>query len=137
MVCHSVLKVKTVPIPALPILEEPRVYPYPCGTLCTIPPYLVNLRPQAPQLLCSTSPTSYYHQLVELATSYQYRAQAAQFSFFGLFWTFSLYGLLSDPQCSKLLFTTLYYVSTPVCIYTNTEHPAFCILQYIVYIYYK
>jgi hypothetical protein len=32
-VCCGVSKVKTVPVPALPVLEEPRVYPYPCGTL--------------------------------------------------------------------------------------------------------
>jgi len=32
-VCHGVPKIKTVPVPALPVLETPRVFPYPCGTL--------------------------------------------------------------------------------------------------------
>jgi hypothetical protein len=32
-VCCSVPKCNTVPVPALPVWEEPRVYPYPCGTL--------------------------------------------------------------------------------------------------------
>ena len=46
------------------------------------------------------------------------------------------------PNRSPLLFTTLYYVSSPVCIYTSTELPAFCILyfycqQYCIYLLYK
>jgi hypothetical protein len=32
-VCCGVPKCNTVPVPAVPVLEEPRVYPYPCGTL--------------------------------------------------------------------------------------------------------
>jgi hypothetical protein len=33
VVCHGVPKSTTVPIPALPVLETPQVYPYPCSTL--------------------------------------------------------------------------------------------------------
>ena len=32
-VCCSVPKTRTIPEPALPVLEAPRVYPYPCSTL--------------------------------------------------------------------------------------------------------
>jgi hypothetical protein len=32
-VCCGVPKCNTVPVPVIPVLEEPRVYPYPCGTL--------------------------------------------------------------------------------------------------------
>ena len=32
-VCYGVPKIKTILIPALPILETPQVFPYPCGTL--------------------------------------------------------------------------------------------------------
>jgi hypothetical protein len=32
-VCHSVPKSSTIPVPTVPVLEAPRVYPYPCETL--------------------------------------------------------------------------------------------------------
>ena len=31
-------KSTTVPVPALPVLENPRVFPYPCGTLSLVEP---------------------------------------------------------------------------------------------------
>jgi hypothetical protein len=33
---HGVPKSNTVPVPALPVLETPQVFPYPCGTLVVI-----------------------------------------------------------------------------------------------------
>jgi hypothetical protein len=36
VVCRSVLKPNTVPIPALPILENPWVFPYPCRSLVVL-----------------------------------------------------------------------------------------------------
>jgi hypothetical protein len=35
-VCHGVPKIKTVPVPTLPVLETPRVFLYPCRTLATL-----------------------------------------------------------------------------------------------------
>ena len=32
-VCHGAPKIKTVTVPALPVLETPQVFPYLCGTL--------------------------------------------------------------------------------------------------------
>ena len=43
--CRGVSKVKTVPVPAIPVLEEPRVYPYPCGTLVSPELQSVDLKP--------------------------------------------------------------------------------------------
>ena len=43
-VCHGVPKSTTVPVPALPILENPRVFLYPCQTLLES-----NLNFQTPQ----------------------------------------------------------------------------------------
>ena len=33
MVCRGVPKSTTIPVPMLPVLETPQVYPYPCSTI--------------------------------------------------------------------------------------------------------
>ena len=53
VVCCSVLKCNTVPIPAIPILEELQVYPYLCGTLLTCRWTPSSLYPYWLQIFCN------------------------------------------------------------------------------------
>ena len=51
-VCRGVAKARTVPVPVTPVLESPRVYPYPCSTLSTDESALDDLG------ICGTSAAS-------------------------------------------------------------------------------
>ena len=100
---------------------------------CAIPPYLVNLGPQAPQppnlLLFHIPnpilpPTGGIGHIVPIPRW----LNSPFLDFFGLF---------PCMACSLTPNALNYYLqhytmSPPLYVYTNTEHPAFCILYFIV-----